>query len=102
VELTEVPLKAIVVPDVVDIYGEFAWTMFQGRWGEYHPWQFNAPISPNLTKKWRQPISWTDDLREVSYAVPHHETFGTGPGEFFCSSRPLAAPSPRRSRSRPR
>ena len=85
VELTEVPLKAIVVPDVVDIHGEFAWTMFQGRWGEYHPWQFNAPVSPNLTRKWRQPISWTDGLRSVSYAVPHHETFGTGPGEFFCS-----------------
>ena len=89
-DLTAVPLKAIVVPDVVDIHGEFAWTLFQGRWGEYHPWQFNAPVSPNTSGKWRHPISWTDDLRSVSYAVPHHDTFGTGPGEFFCSISTLA------------
>ncbi len=89
VELVEVPLKAIVVPNVVDIHGEFAWTLFQGRWGEYHPWQFNAPVSPNLTAKWRHPISWTDNLRSVSYAVPHHDTFGVGPGEFFCAASTL-------------
>lgn len=86
VELVEVPLKAIVVPNVVDINGEFAWTLFQGRWGEYHPWQFNAPVSPNTGRKWLEPISWTDNLRSVSYAVPHHDTFGVGPGEFFCSA----------------
>ena len=86
VELVEVPLKAIVVPNVVDIDGEFAWTLFQGRWGEYHPWQFNAPVSPNTGRKWLEPISWTDNLRSVSYAVPHHNTFGVGPGEFFCTA----------------
>lgn len=86
VDLVEVPLKAIVVPTVVDINGEFAWTLFQGRWGEYHPWQFNAPVSPNTGRKWLEPISWTDNLRSVSYAIPHHDTFGVGPGEFFCSA----------------
>ncbi len=84
-DLTRVTLKPIVVPHKIDPNGPFAWLLFQGRWGEYHPWQFNGIKSPNLTKRWNEPISWTDDLRSVSYPVPSSETFGIGPGKFFCS-----------------
>ena len=83
-ELREVKLKAIVVPQTIDSQGPFAWALFQGRWGEYHPWQFNGPKSPNMSKRWMEPISWTDDLRSASYPVPHTSTFGIGPGSFFC------------------
>lgn len=84
-ELTRVTLKPIVVPNDPDPNGSFAWLLFQGRWGEYHPWQFNGIKSPNLTTRWNEPISWTDDLRSVSYPVPETETFGIGPGKFFCA-----------------
>lgn len=84
-ELTRVTLKPIVVPNDPDPNGPFAWLLFQGRWGEYHPWQFNGIKSPNLTKRWNEPISWTDDLRSVSYPVPSTETFGIGPAKFFCT-----------------
>ncbi len=84
-ELTEVPLRAIVIPRDIDPNGPFAWALFEGRWGEYHPWQFNGPLSPNVGDKWLEPISWTDDLRAASYPVPHATTFGPGPSEFFCS-----------------
>ncbi|HWV35172.1 MAG TPA: hypothetical protein VNZ55_06055, partial [Thermomicrobiales bacterium] len=83
-ELTRVPLKAIVIPQEIDPNGPFAWALFQGRWGEYHPWQFNGPKSPNMSGRWEKPIGWTDDLRSASYPVPHTSTFGVGPGQFFC------------------
>jgi len=83
-ELTRVPLQAIVIPREIDAGRPFAWALFPGRWGEYHPWEFNGPLSPNVGNKWATPISWTDDLRSVSYPVPHTTTFGMGPSEFFC------------------
>lgn len=84
-ELTRVTLNPIVVPRNIDPNGPFAWLLFQGRWGEYHPWQFNGILSPNLTKRWNEPLGWTDDLRSVSYPVPETETFGIGPSKFFCA-----------------
>ncbi len=84
-DLARVTLKAIVIPQKIDPNGPFAWTLFQGRWGEYHPWQFNGPKSPNMSGRWMKPIGWTDDLRSASYPVPHTSTFGVGPGQFFCT-----------------
>jgi len=83
--LTEFKLKAIVIPQKIDPEGPFAWALFRGRWGEYHAWQFNAPLSPNISVRWKHPIGWTDDLRLASYPVPRTTTFGIGPGDFFCS-----------------
>lgn len=101
-ELTEVPLQAIVIPRDIDPNGPFAWTLFEGRWGEYHPWEFNGPLSPNVGDKWLEPISWTDDLRAVSFPVPHATTFGPGPSEFFCSLATLGGELAKRVQVAPR
>ncbi len=84
-DLTKFTLKAIVIPQKIDPKGPFAWALFKGRWGEYHAWQFNAPLSPNISHRWKDPIGWTDDLRLASYPVPRTSTFGIGPGDFFCT-----------------
>lgn len=79
------PLKAIVIPREIDPDGPFAWALFKGRWGEKHPWEYNGPLSPNLGKKWSEPVSWTDGLRENSLPIPQQRTLGTDPSAFFCS-----------------
>ncbi|MGC4107795.1 MAG: hypothetical protein QM753_15850 [Thermomicrobiales bacterium] len=84
-EFVETPLKAVVIPDDIDPNGPFAWTLFKGRWGEKHPWVFNGPKSPNVSKRWTHPISWTDNLRDRSLPIPQQETLGTGPSTLFCT-----------------
>lgn len=84
-DFVETPLKAIVIPDDIDPNGPFAWALFQGRWGEKHAWVFNGPKSPNVTKRWNQPISWTDHLRDRSLPIPQQETLGVGPSALFCT-----------------
>ncbi len=83
--LVRTPLHAIVIPQKIDPDGPFAWTLFKGRWGEKHAWEYNGPLSPNLAGKWLEPISWTDHLRDESLPIPQQETFGIGPSAFFCS-----------------
>jgi len=79
-------LHAIVIPRQIDPKGPFAWALFQGRWGEKHPWEFNGPLSPNVTRKWIEPVSWTDGLRTESLTIPNQQTFGVGPSAFLCSA----------------
>src|SRR5690606_4051233 len=49
-----------------------------------------GPLGPNAGNKWATPLSWTDDIRPVSLAIPHHETIGPGPSGFFCRLSSLA------------
>ena len=84
-DFQETPLKAVVIPDQIDPNGPFAWALFQGRWGEKHAWVFNGPKSPNVSKRWTHPISWTDNLRDRSLPIPQQETLGTGPSTLFCT-----------------
>ena len=84
-DFVETPLKAVVIPDDIDPNGPFAWALFQGRWGEKHAWVYDGPKSPNVSKRWTKPISWTDNLRERSIPIPQQETLGTGPSTLFCT-----------------
>ncbi len=83
--ITLPPPRVVLLPDTVTADSAFAWLNFGGRWGERHPWEFNGPLSPNAGTKWDTPISWTDDLRQFSLAVPHNATIGPGPAQLFCS-----------------
>ena len=65
---------------------EFPWITFEGRWGELQPAFFNGPTGPNLKRQWTEPISWSEDWRERSYAVPAAGVFGTGATDFFCGA----------------
>ena len=64
----------------------FPWLAFEGRWGELQPAFFNGPTGPNLKRQWTEPIAWSEEWRDRSYAVPTGGVFGTGATDFFCSA----------------
>ncbi len=64
----------------------FPWLAFEGRWGELQPAFFNGPTGPNLKRQWTEPIAWSEEWRDRSYAVPTGGVFGTSATDFFCSA----------------
>jgi hypothetical protein len=62
------------------------WIAFEGRWGEQQKAFYNGPTGPNLKSQWTHPITWSQDWRDRSYAVPTGGAFGTGSTDFFCSA----------------
>ena len=66
--------------------GEAAWIEFEGRWGELQRAFYNGPTGPNLKRQWTEPIAWSEDWRDRSYAVPAGGVFGTGATDFFCDA----------------
>jgi hypothetical protein len=64
----------------------YPWINFQGRWGEQQPAFFNGPTGPNLKPQWTQPIAWSQDWRDRSYAVPAGGILGTRTTDFFCAA----------------
>ncbi len=79
-----VPMNVITIPQVIDPDGDFAWLLWDGRWGERQPWEFNGPRGPSGAK-WNQPVTWVDDARSFSLALPRSSTIGPGPTSLFCS-----------------
>ena len=77
-------VDVIVIPQDIDPNGPFAWLLWDGRWGERQPWEFNGPRGPSGAK-WNTPVSWIDDARSYSIAMPHSDTIGPGPVNLFCS-----------------
>jgi hypothetical protein len=64
----------------------FPWIAFEGRWGELQEAFFNGPTGPNLKRQWTEPIRWSEDWRDRSYAVPAGGALGTGATDFFCDA----------------
>jgi hypothetical protein len=64
----------------------FPWIAFEGRWGEVQEAFFNGPTGPNLKRQWTEPIRWSEDWRDRSYAVPAGGALGTGATDFFCDA----------------
>ena len=54
----------------------FPWIAFQGRWGERQQAFYNGPTGPNLKTQWTEPVTWSEDWRDRSYAVPAGGAFG--------------------------
>ncbi len=81
---TETPLDVIVVPDDPDPNSEFGWATFGGRWGERQPWEFNGPRSPNLTRRWADPVADMSNWRESSLIVPGSGSLGPNVTDTFC------------------
>ena len=63
----------------------FPWIEFEGRWGELQEAFFNGPTGPNLKTQWTEPITWSEDWRDKSYAVPTGGILGTSATDLFCS-----------------
>ena len=82
---TETPLAVVVVPNDPDPTSEFGWATFGGRWGERQPWEFNGPRSPNLTRRWADPVSDMSNWRYSSLIVPGSGFLGPNVTDTFCT-----------------
>jgi hypothetical protein len=80
------PRVATIPSDPAAARAAYPWIAFEGRWGELQKAFYNGPTGPNAKTQWTQPISWSDDWRDQSYAVPAAGLFGTGSTDFFCSA----------------
>ncbi len=80
------PAVATIPSDAAAAATAFPWIDFEGRWGELQKAFFNGPTGPNLKTQWTQPITWSEDWRDRSYAVPTGGVFGTGATDFFCGA----------------
>jgi hypothetical protein len=78
------PTVATIPSDAGGAVAAFPWIDFEGRWGELQKAFFNGPTGPNLKTQWTRPITWSEDWRDQSYAVPTAGLFGTGATDFFC------------------
>jgi len=83
----ELSPRVITIPsDTAAAAAAYPWIAFEGRWGELQKAFYNGPTGPNLKTQWTLPITWSEDWRDRSYAVPTGGTFGTGSTDFFCSA----------------
>jgi len=80
------PRVATIPSDRAAAEVAYPWIAFEGRWGELQKAFFNGPTGPNLKTQWAQPITWSEDWRDRSYAVPTGGAFGTSATDFFCSA----------------
>jgi hypothetical protein len=78
------PVVQTIPSDPAEARAQFPWIAFDGRWGELQPSFFNGPTGPNLKTQWTEPIQWSRDWRDRSYAVPSASVFGTTATDFFC------------------
>jgi hypothetical protein len=89
---TRVQLGAVVVPTAPPSADDrFGWLAYQGLWGEKERAPNNGPTGPNTKDRWRAPITWQEDLRGGSVAVPGLPTFGPSVSSAFCGGVELAA-----------
>ena len=83
----ELSPRVLTIPsDAAAAKDAFPWIAFEGRWGELQKAFFNGPTGPNQKTQWTKPITWSEDWRDLSYAVPTGGAFGTGTTDFFCSA----------------
>ena len=80
------PVVKTIPSDPAAALAAFPWIGFGGRWGELQRAFFNGPTGPNLKTQWTEPITWAQDWRDRSMAVPGAGAFGTGATDFFCGA----------------
>jgi hypothetical protein len=80
------PTVKTIASDAGAARSDFPWISFEGRWGELQPAFFNGPTGPNMKRQWTEPITWSEDWRTRSYAVPTAGVLGTGATDFFCDA----------------
>ncbi len=80
------PVVRTIPSDPAEARVVYPWIAFEGRWGELQPAFFNGPTGPNLKTQWTEPIRWSEDWRDQSYAVPTGGALGTGATDFFCEA----------------
>lgn len=79
------PLDVILVPNEIDPDGEFAWLLYEGRWGEQQRGPYNGPIGPMHNSRWSQPFDAFETWRPFSIVVPTNTAVGPSMAEAFCT-----------------
>jgi hypothetical protein len=79
------PAVTTIPSDAGEAAAALPWITFEGRWGELQKAFFNGPTGPNLKTQWTEPITWSEDWRSQSYAVPTGGIFGTSATDLFCN-----------------
>ena len=79
------PRVTTIPSDSGEAAAALPWITFEGRWGELQKAFFNGPTGPNLKTQWTEPITWSEDWRSQSYAVPTGGIFGTSATDLFCN-----------------
>jgi hypothetical protein len=80
------PVALSIPSDAGAARAAFPWIAFEGRWGERQRAFYNGPTGPNLKTQWTEPITWAEDWRDRSYAVPAGGALGTDATDFFCGA----------------
>jgi hypothetical protein len=80
------PVVQTIPSEAAAARAAFPWISYEGRWGELQEAFFNGPTGPNDKRQWTQPISWSEEWRDRSYAVPAAGVLGTDATDFFCSA----------------
>jgi hypothetical protein len=80
------PVVRTIPSDPAAARDAFPWIAFEGRWGELQQAFFNGPTGPNLKTQWTRPVTWSEDWRERSYAVPAGGVLGDDATGFFCGA----------------
>jgi hypothetical protein len=80
------PVVHTIPSDPAEARNAFPWIAYEGRWGERRRAFLNGPTGPNLKSQWTEPITWAQDWRDRSVAIPAGGALGTGATDFFCDA----------------
>ncbi len=66
-----VPTRAVLLPTGTPAKGSaLQWITYQGQWGAPLRAPYDGPPGPNMTDRWTQPITWQQQTRDSSTAIP--------------------------------
>ena len=83
---TRITPQAVVLPLRGPATTPFAWTTFEGHWGEREKGFNDGPLGPNAKPQWTQPFTWAEGVeRKRSFSIGGSEHAGLDASDFFCS-----------------
>ena len=78
--------RAVVVPAGVGRSSPFAWSTFEGHWGQNEKGFNKGPLGPNAKLQWVQPFTWAERVeRNRSFSIGGREHGGLDASDVFCS-----------------
>jgi len=82
--LRELRPRPVLMPDRPTDRGSFAWTSFDGRWGQKEKSFNNGPTGPQTKPQWEQPFTWMEQQRWSSPRMPGGGLVGPEAVNAFC------------------
>ncbi len=84
--LRELPLRPVLLPNVVPEGGRFEWLSYDGHWGEKEKGFNNGPTGPQTKTVWREPFAWMAEQRSTSPRLPGGSVVGPQVTKAFCGA----------------